>query len=131
MTWLDPLLRRQFVDLALVAGVANSSWGEFVTVGAVAVDPAGLGDIRAVSFEAVLEVTDAADTAELRLFDLVAEEALVTLSASSLSPAHVASSVALAPGKRIYEAQLRLASDGDGNIATCKSARLRIDFSVR
>jgi hypothetical protein len=82
------------------------------------------------TFEAVIETTNAADSAEIRLFNITTESVVSgsVLSTANLIPTLVSASVTLASGVNLYEAQLRLQTTGSPNIATCKQAQLKIDW---
>lgn len=117
-------------ERTLVGGVEDTDQTGFVSIGSTVLDIANFTNVATVTWQAVLETTNAADAAEIRLFD-VTGAAIVgasTLSTVSLTPVLVSATITLPPGSNLYEVQLRLQTTGTPNRATCKQAQLIIDW---
>jgi len=122
--------KRDKYERTLVASVENTDQTGFVTIGSTVINPSDLVNISQVTWEAVIETNNGADAAEVRLVNVTLGSVVVgsTLNTTSLTPVLVSATVTLASGANLYEAQLRLATTGAPNLATCKQAQLIIDW---
>jgi hypothetical protein len=132
ISWLMLGVKYESYERSITAGVESTQQTGFSSIGtAIPLNPADfVNSGGTASFKAVLETTDAADAAEIRLFNLTTLSAVVgsVLSTTSLTPVLVSASVTLASGVNLYEAQLRLQTTGSPNRATCKQAQLEISW---
>lgn len=130
--WMMLGAKYDIYERSIVAGEESVELTGFQSVGSSClVDPANFPNSDGLAtWMAVIETTDALDAAEVRLFNLTLGSAVAgsTLSTTSLSPAVVSSTVTLASGPNLYEAQLRLATTGTPNQATCRQAQLAITW---
>lgn len=118
-------------ERSVVASAESTDQLGFVAIGATAIDPADYPNLSNVIWQALIETSNAADAAEIRLFNVTTASvvASTTLSTTSLTPVLVQfSGVTLATGVNIYEAQLRLTTTGAPNRATCKQAQLILEW---
>jgi len=119
-------------ERSIVAGEESVDVIGFQSIGvSCLVDPANFPNCSSLAtWSAVIETTDALDAAEIRLFNLTLGSAVSssTLSTVNLTPTVVSSSVSLASGPNLYEAQLRMATTGAPNQATCRQAQLSISW---
>lgn len=124
--------KKDIYERTIVGGVESTDQTSFVTVGTTHLDLDNFVNIQEISFQAVIETTNAADAAEVRLFNVTTATVVAssTLQSTSLTPELVTADITgnLASGSNIYEAQLRLASTGAPNRATCKQAQILIDW---
>lgn len=118
-------------ERSVVASAESTDQLGFVAIGATAIDPSDYPNLSNVIWQALIETSNAADSAEIRLFNVTTASvvASTTLSTTSLTPVLVQfSGVTLASGVNIYEAQLRLTTTGSPNRATCKQAQLILEW---
>lgn len=120
--------RRMREERTLVGTAATTPvQAGFTSIGAAYVDLGEFPNLLAVTWRAVIETTNALDACEVRLFNAttLAVVGSSLKSSASLVPAIVAeNAITLAAGANIYEAQIRLATTGAPNLATCKQAQL-------
>lgn len=125
--WFMPNASYDYYERSLVAGVENVQVTGFQSVGSsILLDPADFPN-GTFDWRAVIETTDGADAAEIRLFNTTLGSAVAgtTLSTTSLTPTSVAATgITLASGLNLYEAQLRLQTTGLPNVATCRQAQI-------
>lgn len=130
--WRVLSARPDLYERSIVSGVESTDQTGFVSIGLAYLDLGSFLNIQTITFQAVLETTDVADAAEIRLFNITtaAVVASSTLQSTSLTPALVTADLtsSLAVGANLYEAQLRLVSTGSPNRASCKQAQLLIDW---
>jgi hypothetical protein len=130
--WLMLGAKYDVYERSIVAGEESVSVTGFESIGASAlIDPSNFPNSNGqATWTAVIETSDILDSAEIRLFNVTlgAPVAGSTLSAASLTPTVVTSTVTLASGPNLYEAQLRLATTGAPNQATCRQAQLAINW---
>lgn len=119
-------------ERSIVSGVESTDQTGFVSVGLAPLDLSNFVNIQSITLQVVLETTNVADPAEIRLFNLTtaAVVASSTLQSTSLTPELLTADVtaSLAAGANLYEAQLRLVNTGSPNRASCKQAQLLIDW---
>lgn len=117
-------------ERTIVGGVEDTDQTGFVAIGTTVIDTGDFINIDTVTWEAVLETTDGGDPAEIRLFNVTTASVVAgsILSTTSLTPVLVSSTITLASGQNLYEAQLRLTTTGAPNRATCKQAQVVIDW---
>lgn len=117
-------------ERTIVGGLETTDQTGWVVVGSTFLDPADFVNTTSTLFEAVLETTDAADAAEIRLYNTTTDTVVAssTLSTTNLFPTLVSASITLAAGTNLYEAQLRLATTGNPNRASCKQAQIKINW---
>lgn len=131
-TWRTVGTKSDLYERTLVGGVESTQQTSFVTVGTTYLDLSNFVNIQSATFQVVIETTDAADAAEIQLFNVTTGAVVASsiLQSTSLTPEAVSATVtgSLAAGANIYEAQLRLATTGSPNRATCKQAQILIDW---
>jgi len=117
-------------ERSIVASTEDTDLVGFTAIGATYLDPANFPNLVGVTWQAIIETTNAADAAEIRLYNVT--DALVvgssTLSTVALIPTLVSAAITLAAGAKLYEAQLRLATTGTPNRATCKQAQIILEW---
>lgn len=120
------LYRPRPFERTLLAGVQTTDTTGFVSIGGITLNPADFRILTGVTWGVVLETTNAADAAEVRLWNVTTSAVISgsVLSTTSLTPVTLSASVTLTAGANIYEAQLRLQTTGSPNQATCKQAQL-------
>jgi len=120
---------RHEIERSVVASLEVTDQTGFAAIGAAYLDPADYPNLIGVSWRAVIETTDGADAAEIRLYNITTSSVVAssTLSTAALIPTVVSSAITLATGPNLYEAQLRLQTTGSPNLATCKQAQLIFD----
>ena len=126
--WFMTGAKTDVYERSLVAGVETVGVTGFQAIGGtVALNPSDFPN-GTITWKAVISTTNAADAAEIRLYNLTLGAAVSgsTLSTTSLTPVEVDSSVTLASGSNLYEAQLRLQTTGVPNQATCSQAQVAI-----
>ena len=113
-------------ERCIVAGTQLTATVGFTAIGSTVLDPAELPDGFTATWEVMIETTDGADPVEIRLFNVTTAAVVASsvLSTPLLVPTVLSSTVVLAAGRNIYEAQLRLQTTGAPNRAVCKLARL-------
>lgn len=117
-------------ERSLVAGIETAGNTGFQAIGGSAMlDPANFSN-GSTTWSSVISTTNAADAAEVRLYNLTLGSVVAgsVLSTTSLTPAVVSGAVTLAPGPNLYEAQLRLQTTGAPNQATCRQAQVTINW---
>jgi hypothetical protein len=117
-------------ERSLVAGIETVGVTGFQAIGGtVFLNPRDFPNGTA-TWKAAISTTNAADAAEIRLYNLTLGSAVggSTLSTTALTPTVVSSSVTLATGDNLYEAQLRLQTTGSPNQASCRQAQVAIDW---
>jgi hypothetical protein len=119
--WLLLGSKREIYEQSILAGVTSTDSVGFVTVGAISITPANYPNLDSVTWEAIVETTNAYDTAEVRLFNVTtgSQVAGTVLSTASLTPALLTSSITLASGANTYEAQVRLTTDFWKTVTGC------------
>lgn len=114
-------------ERSLVAGVENSQVTGFQSVGSsILIDPDDFPN-GTFDWRVVIETTDGADAAEVRLFNTTQGSAVAgtTLSTTSLTATPLSvSGITLHADPSLYEAQLRLQTTGSPNVATCRQAQI-------
>lgn len=117
-------------ERSVVANTADTDQTGFVTIGATYIDTGDFVNLNGVTWEAIIETTNAADAAEIRLYNVTtaAVVASSTLSTTNLTPTLVSAAITLDSGPNLYEAQLRLQTTGAPNRATCKQARVILEW---
>lgn len=116
-------------EKSIVAGVENTQSIGFQSIGtSTLIDPADFPS-GTYTWEAVIETTNAADGAEIRLFNITlgSPVAGTVLSTTNLIPTHLSAIISLATGQNLYSAQLRLQTTGFPNTATCRQAQISIN----
>ena len=102
----------------------------FATLSAFEFDPADFTGSSLIEFRAIIETTNAADGAEIRLFNTNTLTAVTnsTLSTTNTTATLVTADLTsdMAGSSTIYEVQLRLQTTGAPNTALCKRAELRV-----
>lgn len=122
--------KKDIYERTIVAATEDTNLTGFSTIGSTAINPSDYPNTTLTTWQAILETTLSADAAEIRLFN-VTTSLVVTgsvLSTTSLTPVLVSSTITLASGLNIYEAQLRLQTTGDPDRATCKQAQVIINW---
>ena len=121
---------RDVYERTIVGGVEDTDLTGFVSIGTTVLTPAQFVNISTVTWQAIIETTNAADAAEIRLFNVTTLTVVAssTLSTTGTTPTVVSSTITLASGTNVYEAQLRLMTTGTPNRATCKQAQILIDW---
>lgn len=129
-TWYMIGAKRDKYERTLVAATESTDQTGFVTIGSTIITPADYPNTSSVVWEAILETTSGADAAEIRLFNVTTATQVAgsVLSTTSLTPVLVTSSISLAAGANLYEAQIRLMTTGFPNRATCKQAQIIINW---
>jgi hypothetical protein len=121
--------KHDFYERSIVIGVQSTDLTTWTRIGSVIVDPATLINVNPdVIWGAVAETTDAADPAQVRLFNVTTSSVVAgsTLNFSSTTSSMQQTFIALAAGNNIYEAQLRLTVTGSPNRAICTQAQIII-----
>jgi hypothetical protein len=129
--WMTVGSKFDTYERSIVAGEESVDVTGFQTIGASALlDPADFPNTSATRWSAVIETTSVADAAEVRLFNVTLGTPVAgsTLSTTSITPAVVSSTITLDTGPNLYEAQMRLATTGAPNVATCRQAQVAIDW---
>jgi hypothetical protein len=125
--WFMPNASYDRYERNLVAGVENVQVVGFQSVGSsVLLDPADFPN-GTFDWRAVIETTDAADAAEIRLYNVTLGAAVAgtTKTTTSLTPVVVEQAgITLATGPNLYSVQLRLQTTGSPNVATCRQAQI-------
>lgn len=103
----------------------------WTTLSAFEFDPLDYDGYTTIEFRALIETTNAADDAEIRIFNLdtATEVSGTLLSTSSTSTTLVSVDIEtdIDTSSSIYEVQIRLATTGSPNTCICKRAELRIE----
>lgn len=129
-SWVMLGAKRDRYERSIVASLESTEQTGFTAIGSTIIDPAEFVNTSSVVWQAIIETTNAADPAEIRLFNVTTSTVVGSsvLSTASLSPVLVSAAVTLAAGVNLYEAQLRLQATGTPNRATCKQAQLIISW---
>lgn len=117
-------------ELSIFSGVTTVDSLGFQTIGAVPFNPSLYPNPISFEFQALLQVTNAGDPGEIRLFNSTTSEVVddTLASFSTTSPSLVSNEAPMAVGDNIYEAQIRLTVTGAPNRAACKMARLYVTW---
>lgn len=117
-------------ERSVVANTTDTDQTGFVSIGATYIDTADFVNLNGVTWEAIIETTNVADAAEIRLYNVTTAAVVAgsTLNTTSLTPVLVSAPITLAAGANLYEAQLRLTTTGTPNRATCKQARVILEW---
>lgn len=128
--WVALGAKKDKYERTLVASVESTDLTGFDSIGSTIINPSDLVNISQVTWEAIIETNNAADAAEVRLYNVTLGSVVAgsTLNTTSLTPTLVSAAVTLASGANLYEAQLRLMTTGTPNRATCKQAQLIINW---
>jgi len=129
-SWTLLGLKQLVNDLVIAAGIFSTDQTGFQTIGAIQIDSASFPNTEGVTWRAIIETTNATDSAEIRLFNVTTSSVVAssTFSTTSLTPVQVGGSISLTSGVNLYEAQLRLTGTGSPDQATCKNARLTVNW---
>lgn len=129
-TWVMLGAKRDRYERSIVASLESTEQTGFTAIGSTVIDPADFVNVAQITWQAIIETTNAADAAEIRLFNVTTSTVVgsSTLNTVSLSPVLVSANVTLAAGANLYEAQLRLTTTGTPNRATCKQAQLIVSW---
>jgi hypothetical protein len=129
-TWVMLGAKRDRYERSIVASLESTEQTGFTAIGSTVIDLADFVNVSLVTWQAIIETTNAADAAEIRLFNVTTSTTVAssTLNTVSLSPVLVSANVTLAAGANLYEAQLRLTTTGTPNRATCKQAQLIVSW---
>lgn len=131
-SWVMLGAKYDIYERSIVAGEESVDVIGFQSVGtSCLIDPASFPNCNSsATWAVVIETTDALDSAEIRLFNVTLGSAVAgsTLTTANLTPTVLSSTVTLASGPNLYEAQLRLATTGAPNQATCRQAQLAISW---
>lgn len=114
----------------LVAGLQDTDQTGFVIVGAATINTGDYPNTLTTTWQALIETTNVADGAEIRLFNVTTFSVVAgsVLSTTNVTPTLVTASITLAAGSNIYEAQLRLQGVGSPDRATCRQAQILINW---
>lgn len=116
--------------LPLVAAERSTLLTGFELVGGDVVNPDLYPPGTSFVWETVLETSNAADSAQVRLYNATTLATIVTLSTASLTPVVLSQTLTspadLAAGANIYNVLIDLATTGDPNVATITSSHLRV-----
>lgn len=121
--------KHDFYERSIVSGFQSTDLTTWTRIGSVIVDPATLINVNPdVLWGAVAETTNAADPAQIRLFNVTTSSVVAgsTLNFSSTTSSLQQTFINLAVGNNIYEAQLRLTVTGSPNRAICTQAQVVI-----
>jgi len=119
-------------ERTIVGGVQNTDLTGWTAIGAATFNPSDLLNYSGglVPFLAICHTTDAADAAEIRLFNITTASAVVgsNLVFTETIPTQKSANLTLPAGANMYEAQLRLQTTGSPNRAFCSQAQFIIDW---
>ena len=117
-------------ESSLVAGIETATTTGFVTIGATSIDPdvPPRPNVSQIEFKAIIQTDNAADSAEIELYNVTTASSVNTASTASTNPVEVSFTFTPTAGLNIYEARLRLVTTGAPNTATCKQARVVFDW---
>lgn len=117
--------------LTVLAGLQSTDTTGFSVISAFEFDAADYDGYSTITFNALIETSNAADDVEIRLYNLTGAYILTSsiLSSSSTETVLVTTDITsdINPGSGIYEVQLRLTTTGSPNLAICKRAELLIE----
>lgn len=113
----------------LVSSIFDTQLTSFTTVSAVAIDGSNFANGSTVQFDCVLETDNAADAAEVRLFNRTLGLTVTTINTTATSPTIVNAPLTIGTdiqnAPNIYEVQVRLVTTGAPNTAKLGSALIR------
>lgn len=118
-------------NLTILAALGTAEDTGFTVLSAFEFDTSDYDGYTSIIFNALIETSNVADAAEIRIFNLTDQYILGTsiLSTSSVDTFAVSADITedIGPGNNTYELQLRLTTTGSPNIAICKGANLVIE----
>jgi hypothetical protein len=124
--WVLPNLSWDYVERSIVAGVENVDVTGFTSIGSTIPFAPESNPNGSFTWSVVLETSNAADAAEIRLYNVTlgAVVAGSVLSTTSITPVNLSAVITPATGLNLYSAQMRLQTTGSPNVATCRQAQV-------
>lgn len=123
------------ISFPILSGVASNSENIFAVIGSINFDPTLLqSGTKTIKLQVILETTAPLATIQLYNFTDVGVVSSSTLTTTSTDPIVLTSDDLIgktnfSTGSVIYEVQLKMASGGTEDRATCSSARLLVEYS--